>query len=143
MECVRLRVQAFDFEDNKLYILGKGDKFRVTVFPQFIHEEIRIHLNKVKNLHDQDLSDGHGVVYLPNALAQKYPSAAKDYIWQYVFPAKKLSLDPRTGIMRRHHVLESRLQKAVRTAVKKTGITKRIGPHTCRHSFALTCSKME
>ena len=103
MECVRLRVHNFDFEGNKLYVLGKGDKFRVTVFPRIIQEEIRAHLNKVKNLHEKDLADGYGDVYLSNALAIKYPAAAKEYKWQYVFPAKKLSTDPRAGKMCQRH----------------------------------------
>jgi len=136
MECVRLRVHNFDFEGNKLYVMGKGEKFRISVFPQLIREEIRTHLDKVKNLHETDIADGYGEVYLPNALEKKYPAAAKEYKWQYVFPAKKLSIDPRSDKMRRHHVLESGLQKAVRTAVKQTDIIKRIGCHTFRHSFA-------
>lgn len=137
MECIRLRVGDLDFEKEKLYIRdGKGGKDRVTLFPKSVHETLRVHLLKVKKLHDQDIVHGDGAVYLPHALARKYPSAAKEFSWQYVFPAKNLSKDPRTGAVRRHHVLESGLQKAVRTAVKKTAINKRVGCHTFRHCFA-------
>jgi integron integrase len=137
MECVRLRVGDVDFEKEKLYVRdGKGGKDRVTLFPKSIHEDLRSHLNKVKNLHNQDLENGYGDVYLPNALSRKYPSASKELCWQYVFPSKNLSIDPRTNIIRRHHVLESGLQKAVRTAVQKAAIHKRVVCHTFRHCFA-------
>ncbi|MBN1350373.1 integron integrase [candidate division KSB1 bacterium] len=137
MECVRLRVGDLDFEREKLYIRdGKGGKDRVTLFPKSIHEDLQIQLGNVKKLHDQDLSNGYGSVYLPNALARKYPSAAREFCWQYIFPSRNLSQDPRTGKIRRHHVLESGLQKAVKTAVKKAGIVKRVGCHTFRHCFA-------
>lgn len=137
MECIRLRVGDVDFEKEKLYVRdGKGGKDRVTLFPKSIHEDLRVHLLKVKKLHDQDLDNGYGEVYLPHALARKYPSAAKEFCWQYVFPSKNLSKDPRTGNIRRHHVLESGLQKAVKIAVKKSEITKRVACHTFRHCFA-------
>ncbi len=97
---------------------------------------MNIHLSRLKSLHKEDLLKGYGEVYLPGALSRKYPNAAKEFSWQYVFPAKKLSKDPRTGIVRRHHVLESGLQKAVKRAVERAGIMKRIGCHTFRHSFA-------
>jgi len=131
MECIRLRVGDLDFEKEKLYVRdGKGGKKRVTLFPKSVHEALRAHLLKVKNLHEQDIDGGYGEVYLPHALARKYPSAAKEFSWQYFFPSKNLSKDPRTGKTRRHHVLESGLQKAVKNAVRKTGITKRVGCHT-------------
>lgn len=137
MECVRLRVQDLDFDRNILYVRdAKGGKDRTTVFPQSIQTELRNHLEKVKRLHDEDLSRGFGEVYLPTALAKKYPSAPREFRWQYVFPSKNLSRDPRGEAVRRHHVLESGLQKAVKTAVNKAGITKRVSCHTFRHSFA-------
>ena len=137
MECVRLRIQNLDFERNLVYIRSaKGGKDRTTVFPKSIQQEMRCHVDRVKHLHDQDLLQEHGEVYLPNAPAKKYPNAAKEFRRQYVFPAKKLSKDPRSGAYRRHHVLESGLQKAVKTAVDRAGITKRVSCHTFRHSFA-------
>jgi len=137
MECVRLRVQDLDFERNMVYVrAAKGGKDRTTLFPKSIQPELRQHLEKVKSLHDEDLAKGHGEVYLPGALARKYPSAAREFRWQYVFPAKTLSRDPRSDALRRHHVLESGLQKAVKTAVNRAGITKSVSCHTFRHSFA-------
>jgi integron integrase len=137
MECVRLRVQDLDFAKSLIYVRGaKGGKDRVTLFPKALHSELRIHLEKVKDLHTHDLADGHGEVHLPDALARKYTSAGKDVRWQYVFPSKNLSADPRTGVVRRHHVMESGLQKAVKLAVDRAGITKRVSCHTFRHSFA-------
>ncbi|EKD27221.1 MAG: hypothetical protein ACD_79C00801G0002 [uncultured bacterium] len=137
MECVRLRVQDIDFDKAKFYIRGaKGGKDRLTLFPKFLHDEMRLHIEKVKRLHEEDLSKGFGAVYLPHALDRKYQNAEKDFRWQYVFPSKNLSVDPRSGIKRRHHVLESGLQKAVQLAVKKANILKPIGCHTFRHSFA-------
>ena len=137
MECVRLRVHDLDFERNRVYVLAaKGDKNRVTMFPKTIQDEMRQHLEKIKLLHDEDLARGQGEVYMPGALSKKYPAAAKEFRWQYVFPSKALSRDPRTGVLRRHHVLESGLQKAVKAAVNKTGITKRVSCHTFRHCFA-------
>ncbi|MBI5591780.1 MAG: integron integrase [Deltaproteobacteria bacterium] len=137
MECVRLRVQDLDLDRKILYIRdAKGGKDRTTVFPESIQAELRRHLEKVKRLHDEDIAKGFGEVYLPTALAKKYPSASKEFRWQYVFPSKNLSKDPRSEVIRRHHVLESGLQKAVKVAVDKAGITKRVSCHTFRHSFA-------
>ena len=137
MECIRLRVQDIDFELNLFYIRrGKGDKDRTTVFPKQIKEELRIQVEKIKSLHAQDLEDGYGEVYLPEALSRKYKNAPKETGWQYLFPAKSLSLDPRSNKKRRHHVMESSLQKAVKTAVKKAGMNKPVKCHTFRHSFA-------
>ena len=96
---------------------------------------MQTHINHVIELHHQDLEEGFGDVYLPNALGKKYPHAAKETNWQYVFPAKKRSVDPRSGNEQRHHVMESGLQKAVKTASKNAGIRKRVGCHTLRHSF--------
>jgi len=137
MECLRLRVQDIDFEVNLLYIRGaKGNKDRTTIFPKQIKEELKAVIEKVKAIHEQDLADGFGEVYLPDALSIKYKNASKEIGWQYIFPAKHLSLDPRAKIKRRHHLLESSLQKAVKAAVKRTGIIKPVRCHTFRHSFA-------
>jgi integrase len=94
------------------------------------------HLLRVKALHQQDLAQGYGSVYLPNALARKYPHAGKEWGWQYVFPAGRLSQDPRSGVTRRHHMHESSLQKAIKAAARLAGIVKSVGPHTLRHCFA-------
>jgi len=137
MECIRLRVQDLDFERGLIYVRSvKGNKDRTTLFPKSIQPEMRRQIEKVKRLHDEDLAQGYGVMYLPEALPRKYPRAAQEFRWQYVFPAKKRSVDPHTAVERRHHVLESGLQKAVKVAVDRAGITKRVGCHTFRHSFA-------
>lgn len=137
MECIRLRVQDLDFERNLIYVrAAKGNKDRTTLFPKSIQPEMQNQLEEVEYLHDEDLEQGYGEVYLPDALARKYPHAAREFRWQYVFPSKKRSVDPRTGVERRHHVLESGLQKAVKVAVDRAGIMKRITCHTFRHSFA-------
>jgi len=137
MECIRLRVQDLDFERNLIYVRSaKGNKDRTTLFPRSIQVEMRRQLEKVKRSHNEDLAQGYGGVYLPEDLARKYPHAARELRWQYMFPAKKRSVDPRTGVERRHHVLESGLQKAVKVAVDRAGITKRVGCHTFRHCFA-------
>ncbi|MDY0191650.1 MAG: integron integrase [Desulfuromonas sp.] len=136
-ECMRLRIQDVDFGQNRLYVrASKGDKDRVSLLPQGVMDELARHIERVKILHQQDLTDGFGSVYLPEALARKYPNAEKELAWQYVFPARSRSIDPRSGVMRRHHVSESGLQKAVKTAVRKAGIPKRASCHTLRHSFA-------
>ncbi|MCD4689059.1 MAG: integron integrase [Desulfuromonadaceae bacterium] len=137
MECVRLRVQDLDFERDLIYLRdAKGGKDRTTIFPAAIKSVLQGHVARVKRLHEQDLAAGYGGVYLPNALGKKYPRADKEFGWQYVLPSKQLSTDPRSGIVRRHHVLESGLQKAVKTAVARAEIHKRVGCHTFRHSFA-------
>ena len=136
MECLRLRVMDLDFAKAQVYVRGKGDKDRLTILPPSINTELQEHLARVKKLHEGDLETGYGEVYLPEALARKYRNAARQYRWQYVFPAKKLSKDPRSGAFRRHHVLESGLQKAVKVAVNRAGITKRVSTHVFRHSFA-------
>ena len=137
MECIRLRIQDVDFGQGNLFIrAGKGGRDRTTFLPRPLHDELRLHIERVKKLHQHDLNQGFGEVYLPNALAKKYQQAAREPGWQYVFPARSLSVDPRSGKTRRHHVLESGLQKAVKTAVRKAGIDKRATVHTLRHSFA-------
>jgi len=137
MECIRLRIQDLDFGQGQVYIRGaKGGKDRVVVLPNSIREDLQFRIENVKKIHEEDLLQGFGKVYMPEALARKYPNATQEFRWQYVFPAKKLSIDPRSGLQRRHHILESGLQKAVKTAVDRAGITKRATCHTFRHSFA-------
>ncbi len=137
MECIRLRVQDLDFERKLIYVrAAKGGKDRTTLFPETLHGAMAAQVETVRKLHQADLEEGFGEVYLPHALGRKYPNAAKSPEWQYLFPSKKRSKDPRTGTTRRHHVQESGLQKAVKTAVKKAGILKSVGCHTFRHCFA-------
>ena len=137
MECIRLRVRDLDFERKLIYVrAAKGGKDRTTLFPESLHSLMKSQVEAVEKLHQQDLADGYGEVYLPGALARKYPNAAKSLGWQYVFPSKKRATDPRSGKTRRHHVLESGLQKAVKSAVGKAGLTKPVGCHTFRHCFA-------
>ncbi|WDN90869.1 hypothetical protein BuS5_03840 [Desulfosarcina sp. BuS5] len=137
MECIRLRIQDVDFGQNKIYVRGgKGGKDRLSVLPQNIRDELRFHIDRVIVQHHEDLVEGFGAVYLPHALDRKYPNAARETGWQYVFPAKKRSIDPRSGREMRHHVLETGLQKAVKRAVTQSGIHKKAGCHTLRHSFA-------
>jgi len=137
MECVRLRVKDLDFSNRQIIVReGKGDDDRITTFPDLLLEPLRLHLGTVKALHNKDLHAGFGKVYLPNALAEKYTNAEREFAWQYVFPAPDLSTDPVTGETRRHHIHETNLQKAVRQAAKQTKINKPVSPHTFRHSFA-------
>ena len=137
IECIRLRVKDIDFAMNQLMVRdGKGKIDRITVLPESIKKEIQLHLAYVKKIHQDDLSRGYGSVYLPYALSRKYPGAERRWGWQYVFPSKSLSKDPRTGAVRRHHVHENSLQKAVKKAVRLTGINKPVSCHTFRHSFA-------
>lgn len=137
MELARLRVNDIDFNANLIFVRGsKGDKDRSTILPMCIKEQLSEHLQQVKLLYEQDLNDGHGEVYLPDALERKYLNAGKEWIWQYVFPAAKLSIDPRGGKIRRHHISEKVIQNTVQNAVKKAGIAKHATVHTLRHSFA-------
>ena len=137
IECVRLRIKDIDFQMNQIVVRdGKGKKDRITVFPDEVKSALKEHLIYVKHLHESDLSKGFGHVYLPNALARKYKNAEKQWCWQYAFPAKTLSVDPRTKIQRRHHIHVSSIQKATKAAVKLSGIPKPVSCHTLRHSFA-------
>jgi len=137
MECMRLRVKDLDFGHHQIIVRdAKGGKDRLTILPDSVIEPLRIQLAMAKQLHEQDLAKGYGTVYLPYALERKYPNAHKEWIWQYVFPATQRSRDPRSGAIRRHHLHESTVQKAVKRAAKQAGIAKRVTPHTFRHSFA-------
>ena len=137
IECLRLRVKDIDFASKKITIRsGKGDKDRVTMLPEILIDPLQKHLQKVKKLHEEDLQAGQGTVYLPYALAKKYANANKDWIWKYVFPAAKLSIDPRSGVKQRHHLDKTAVQKAVKEAIRKANILKHAGCHTFRHTFA-------
>jgi integron integrase len=137
MEAVRLRVKDIDFHMKQVTVRsGKGDKDRFTTFPVSLAPLLQNHLIRVRTMHQRDLTKGNGEVYLPNALARKYPTAAREWIWQYMFPAREVSVDPRSGVVRRHHVDPSVINKAIKVAVLRSGLTKQISAHTFRHSFA-------
>jgi integron integrase len=137
MECVRLRVKDIDFARSQIVVReGKGGKDRVTMLPLSLAEPLSCHLERVRSLHEQDLSEGSGDALLPHALARKYPNAGREWGWQYVFPSARRSTDPRTGREGRYHVLETALQKAVKQAIRSAGINKPGSCHTFRHSFA-------
>jgi integron integrase len=137
LECLRLRVKDIDFGVNRLVVReGKGNKDRVTMLPAVIRGPLAAHLEHVRTLHQHDLAQGFGKVYLPDALNRKYPKAEREWGWQWVFPASQISVDPRYGERRRHHRHESVLQRAVKEAARKIGLTKPASPHTLRHSFA-------
>ncbi|MBN2200421.1 integron integrase [bacterium] len=137
MECLRLRVKDIDFDYRQITVHdGKGFKDRVTMLPEKLVAPLKDHLAKVKNLHEKDLLGGTGSVYIPYALERKYPQASKGFAWQYVFPARQISVDPRSGIRRRHHLDAAVVQKAFKQAVRGAGILKHAGPHSLRHSFA-------
>jgi len=137
MECVRLRVKDVDFGSDLLFVRdGKGGKDRATLLPAFLRTELQAQVEQVKELHAKDLDAGVGEVWLPGALAQKYKGAGKLLTWQYLFPSSQLSTDPRSGKVRRHHLNETMVQKAMKQAVRQSGLTKHATVHTLRHSFA-------
>ena len=137
LELLRLRIQDIDFDRNQIVVRGgKGDKDRVTVLPEALRAGLQEHLKRVRLLWEEDVREGFGEVYLPEALARKYPRAAREWRQQWVFPSRSRSRDPRSGKMRRHHVQETGLQRAVKVALRLGRITKRASCHTLRHSFA-------
>lgn len=137
MECMRLRIKDIEFAQQQIIVRDtKGNEDRVTMLPQRIVAPLKAHLVEVKKMHELALANGYGTVEMPYALARKYPNAEREWMWQYVFPAQKPSVDPRSGIIRRHHLDESVLQKAVRRAAQQTNINKHVTPHIFRHCFA-------
>jgi len=137
IEGLRLRVKDVELAGGRIVVReGKGDKDRVTVLPEVLRDELRAHLQRVKLLHEQDLAEGFGRVFLPHALARKYPNAEREWCWQYVFPSSRIAIDPRSGRKQRHHIAEGILQAAVKAAVRASGIPKPATCHSLRHSFA-------
>jgi len=137
MECLRLRIKDIDFSYNQIFIRsGKGEKDRVTMLPISLKEPLRKHILTVKLIHQTDLKQGLGEVHMPYALARKYSGAARQWGWQYLFPAGEITKDPRTNKLRRHHIHESKVQRAVKNAIRTARIVKRGSCHTLRHSFA-------
>jgi integron integrase len=137
MECIRLRVKDVDFDYQQFVVRNaKGKKDRVVPFPKKHQAPLREHLKSRRDLHSSDLAKGVGSVYMPSALARKYPNAACEWIWQYVFPSSRVSEDPRSKAIRRHHLHEKSLQRKIKPATMRAGITKKVGCHTLRHSFA-------
>ena len=137
LECLRLRIQDIDFDLGSVNIRnGKGQKDRTTLLPDACRRRLQDHLISVRETHEKDLAEGFGRVHLPEALARKYPSAPADWRWQYVFPAGSRGTDPRTDTIRRHHLHESVVRKAIYAAVRRCGLAKKVSCHTFRHSFA-------
>lgn len=137
MEALRLRVKDVDFARREILVReGKGFKDRVTMLPVSLVEPLKTHLQKVKALHDSDLKAGYGEVFMPMALDRKYPNGGKEWAWQYMFPSVKLSVDPQSNKVRRHHADEKTVQRAVKKAALAANLTKLATPHTMRHSFA-------
>jgi integron integrase len=137
MEAIRLRVQDIDFHYRQITVRnGKGNKDRFTVLPDSLMRPLQEHLQRVRELHKKDLAEGFGHVYLPHALARKYPNAEREWPWQYVFPAPARSVDPVSKEIRRHHLCEQNLQRAIKQAAANLGFSNRVRTHTLRHSFA-------
>ena len=142
MEGLKLRVKDLDFEQFEVTVReGKGGYDRRTMLPTLLIEPLQKHLRKVKSVHEDDLAAGYGEVWLPGALARKYPNAGREWGWQYVFPASRRSRDPDSGEIRRHHTFETNIQKAVKASVREAGITKRVGRHTFVTVPPPTCRK--
>lgn len=137
MECVWLRVKDIDFSKRQILVRnGKGQKDRITILPDRFAEGLKEHISRVKAVYEQHVAQGTASVYIWPALARKYPNARREWIWQYVFPAKSLSVHPRSGEVRRHHINETLVQKSVKEAASRAGINKKVSCHTLRHSFA-------
>jgi integron integrase len=137
LECLRLRVKDIDFASHQILVReGKGNKDRRTMLPAAVQQPLTAHLDHVRQLHQHDLAQGFGRVYMPSALQRKYPRANSGWGWQWVFPGSQISLDPRSGMHSRHHLHESVLQRAIKEATRKIGLPKPANCHTLRHSFA-------
>ena len=137
MECVRLRIKDIHFDYAQIIVRsGKGNKDRVTLLPESLQEHLKAQIEKVRLVHEQDLEAGFGEVYMPHALSRKYPAAARELAWQYVFPARMRSIDPRSDKERRHHIGVQSIQRAVKKAIIKCDVNKQASCHTFRHSFA-------
>ena len=137
IEAMRLRVQDIDFARHQLIIRqAKGAKDRMTILPEQLRDPLHQHLAKVRSIHEADLSEGYGRVYLPFALSRKYPHAEREWCWQYVFPASRRGIDPYSGVERRHHLHEKVMQRAMKQAIRTAGVMKPASCHTLRHSFA-------
>lgn len=137
MECLRLRVKDIDFAYSQIIVRdGKGQKDRRVMLPKSLLTPLREQIEEVRQLHQTDLAQGYGEVFLPDALERKYRGTHREFIWQWLFPSKNISRDPRSGARRRHHATEDSLQRAVKKALGESGINKRGSCHTFRHSFA-------
>jgi integron integrase len=137
MECVQLRILDLDFEYRNITVRqSKGKKDRSVPMPDMLIEQLQRQIAFVKEQHVGDIAACCGTVYIPDALSRKYPNAKNELRWRYIFPATRLAKDPRSGVVRRHHIHKSVIQKAIKQAAEKAGLTKRVTSHTMRHSFA-------
>ena len=136
-ECLKLRIKDIDFHRHEITVReGKGQKDRISILPKATIADLQTHIQKVKLFHESDLQKGFGSVYLPHALDRKYPNAAYEFAWQYLFPANAISKDPRSELYRRHHVMDQGFSRAMKIAAKQAEIYKNVSPHCLRHSFA-------